>query len=100
MEVINLSVAGIGALLSGGALVYGCIHTRPGSASRWLVFGAVAILADQLVWLPVLAVMGIGVSVADQVYGAGILLLVLKWLIDWLFPRTVWAVWVNESEDE
>lgn len=96
--VTNLFVAGAGALLAGGALVYGCVHSRPGSVWRWLVFGAVAVMADQLVWLPVLALMDIRVSVADQYYGAGCLYLVLKWLIDWLFPRTVWAVWV-ESED-
>lgn len=90
-----------GIVLAAWALLYGCMHVRPGSIVRWGVFGGCAAVATQFGWLPLLSFLGIrSTSAADQ-YGALIIMtLLLKWLMETVLPNTVWAEEVEEVDDD
>ncbi len=102
MEMITDSfVAVCGIVLAAGAVLYGCVHVRPGSTVRWGIFVGCAIVATQFGWLPLLAHLGIRTTgVADQ-YGALIVMTVgLKWLMETVLPNTVLAEEVDDDEAE
>lgn len=86
-----------GIVLAAGALLYGCVHVRPGSLVRWGVFVGCAVVATQFGWLPLLSHLGIRTTgVADQ-HGALIVMTVaLKWLMETVLPWLVWSVDTEE----
>lgn len=89
MAVTELIVITVGMLLAAGAVFYGCITVPPGAWLRWLVFGAVAIIATQFVWWPLVSAVGWadGVSVLDQYAAVGIATLEIKFLVERVIPR-------------
>ncbi len=90
-----------GIVLAAGALLYGCVHVRPGSIVRWGVFAGCAVVATQFGWLPLLTHLGIrSTSTADQ-YGALIVMTVaLKWLMETVLPNTILAEEVDDDETD
>ena len=90
-----------GIVLAAGALLYGCVHVRPGSIVRWGVFAGCAVVATQFGWLPLLTHLVIrSTSTADQ-YGALIVMTVaLKWLMETVLPNTILAEEVDDDETD
>lgn len=92
-------VIACGIVLAAWALLYGCMHVRPGSIVRWAVFAGCAVVATQFGWLPLLSHLGIRTTgVADQ-YGALILMtFALKWLMETVLPNTILAEEVDDDD--
>lgn len=97
MEIaIDIFVAVMGWALAAGALVYGCVHVAPGSWARWLVFLAGAVIVTQFGWLPLLGLLGLWVTVADQYVALALATVGLKLLMERALPWLVWSVEVEE----
>jgi len=97
--MIDIFVAVVGWALAAGALVYGCMHVPPGSWVRWLVFVASAVIATQFGWLPLLGLLGLRVTVADQYVALGLATVGLKLLMERALPWLVWSVEVDEVSE-
>lgn len=98
--VIDIFVAVVGWALAAGALVYGCMHVPPGAWARWLVFVASAVIATQFGWLPLLSLIGLRVTVADQYVALALATVGLKLLMEKALPWLIWSVDVEEVSDE
>lgn len=92
MEMIDFFVTVVGWLLTAGAVVYGCVHVRPGAGARWLVYGAGAVILTQFGWLPLLPAFGFRVTVADQYVALALATVGLKLLMEKALPWLVWSV--------
>ena len=91
MEIINLCVAGSGALMAGAALWYGCTAGWP-YVARWVVYVAVGVVACQFVCVPVLPVLGLRpLSTADQYWACGFFAVGFHLMMDRVFPH-LWKV--------
>jgi hypothetical protein len=96
---MDILVATLALLLTGGALVYGCATIPPGALIRWAVYGGGGIIATQLGWLPLLAVLGFPTpTTLDQYVAAGLMTIGLKAVMESVLPRLLWAE-VEESEE-
>lgn len=89
-----------GIVLAAGALLYGCVHVRPGSLVRWGVFVGCAVVATQFGWLPLLSLIGLRVTVADQYVALALATVGLKLLMEKALPWLLWSVDVEEVSDE
>ena len=89
-----------GIVLAALALLYGCIHVRPGSIVRWAVFVGCAVVATQFGWLPLAPYLGIRTTGIGDQYGALLIMtFALKWLMETVLPNLVWAEDVEEEEN-
>lgn len=94
--IIDAFVVIVGWLLAAGAVVYGCVHVRPGAGARWLVYGAGALILTQFGWLPLLPLFDIHVGTVDQYAAVGLATVGLKLLMEKALPWLVWSVDVEE----
>jgi hypothetical protein len=97
--IVDIFVVVVGWLLAAGALVYGCMHVAPGSWARWLVFVAGAVIVTQFGWLPLLGLLGLRVTVADQYVALALATVGLKLLMEKALPWLVWSVEVDEVSE-
>lgn len=98
--MIDIFVVAASWGLAAWALTYGCIHVRPGAPARWLVFVASAVIATQFGWLPLLSLIGLRVTVADQYVALSLATVGLKLLMERALPWLLWSVDVEEVSDE
>ncbi len=96
--MVDIFVAVVGWGLAAGALIYGCMHVRPGAWARWLVFVASAVIATQFGWLPLLPLFGFHVGTVEQYAALGLATIGLKLIMEDVLPWLVWAEVEETSE--
>lgn len=96
MEVIiNTIIVIVGWALTAWTLAYGCMRVRPGNFARWLIFLASGVTMTQFGWLPLLPLLGLRVTVADQYMAVVLATVGLKLLMEYALP---WLIWAEDDE--
>lgn len=89
-----------GLVLAGWALCHGCVLAR-GTVARWVVYAAIGVVACQFVFVPTLSLLGLqSVSTNEQYWACGFLAVCFHLIMDRIFPATVWAIEVEETDDD
>ena len=86
MEIVDAFVVLIAWLLTGGAVLYGCVRIAPGKLGRWAVYGAGAVILVEFGLWPLLPGFGMHLGTADQYVAVALATVGLKMVLEWFVP--------------